>query len=285
VQLLMLMDASGLAVTASDSAVVGKNFAFRQYFQAAMNGQSYTTGLLVGAVAGASGMAYAEPVRGADGKVLGVLVLRMRGAAVAAIVDEVRHDSKLTPFLVDGDGVVIHHPQSDLLYSSLVPLPAAKAAEIRADQRFRRDQVQSLGEAALAGAMLGATRTGYISYRSTQTGQDEIAGYAPVAGHDWVVGVREERAVFEAPLRRLNSTLLWSVALVGLLFTGLALRFARSIVRPIRGLTDAANALKAGDYGAAAVQVDSRDEVGQLGRTFNVMIDVLRQRERERRSD
>jgi len=28
-----------------------------------------------------------------------------------------------------------------------------------------------------------------------------------------------------------------------------------------------------------------RDELGQLGRTFNVMIDVLRQRERERRRD
>ncbi|MDE2158295.1 MAG: HAMP domain-containing protein, partial [Burkholderiales bacterium] len=51
---------------------------------------------------------------------------------------------------------------------------------------------------------------------------------------------------------------------------------------PIRALTDAANALKAGDYERAGVQVASRDEVGQLGRTFNVMIDVLRQRERER---
>jgi len=31
--------------------------------------------------------------------------------------------------------------------------------------------------------------------------------------------------------------------------------------------------------------VHRRDELGQLGRTFNVMIDVLRQRERERRRD
>ena len=100
-----------------------------------------------------------------------------------------------------------------------------------------------------------------------------------------MLGVSEPRAAFEAPLQRLTTTLLWSVALVGLLFTGLALRFARRIVMPIRGLTAAANALKAGDYAAAAVKVDSRDEVGQLGRTFNVMIDVLRQRERERRRD
>jgi HAMP domain-containing protein len=93
------------------------------------------------------------------------------------------------------------------------------------------------------------------------------------------------RTDFEAPLQALDTQLKWSVLLVGLLFTGLALRFARSIVRPIRALTQAAGALKEGQYDGAGVEVQRRDELGQLGRTFNVMIDVLRQRERERRRD
>jgi len=285
VQLMLLMDAAGNAVSSSDPAVQGKNFAFRQYFQVAMTGKSFTTGLVVGAVAGASGMVYAEPVRGADDSVIGVFALRMRGAAVGAIVDEVRHDSQLTSFLIDGDGVIIHHPKAELLYRSLMPLPANELAAIRADQRFRRDRIDSVNETELAAAMVDAKRSGTVSYRSAASGQPTITGYAPVAGHDWIVGVSEPRAAFEAPLQRLTTTLLWSVALVGLLFTGLALRFARRIVMPIRSLTAAANALKAGDYAAAAVKVESRDEVGQLGRTFNVMIDVLRQRERERRRD
>ncbi len=279
VQLVMLMDATGVAVAANDAAVVGRNFAFRRYFQAALAGQSHVTGLLVGAVAGMAGMVCAEPLRGADGRVVGVLVLRMHGRAVAAIVGEVGRDARLTPFLVDGDGVLIHHPQPELLYRSLVPLSAAQLAAIRDDQRFRRDTITSLGATELAQAMVGAQAAGHVSGRSVLTGEDEITGYAPVAGHDWVVGVREARAVFEAPLDELNQHLLVSVALVGLLFTGLALRFARSIVRPIRSLTAATHALKAGDYKAAAVTVESLDEVGQLGRTFNVMIDVLRQRD------
>jgi serine/threonine protein kinase/HAMP domain-containing protein len=285
VQLMLLMDAAGNAVSSSDPAVQGKNFAFRQYFQVAMTGKPFATGLVVGAVAGASGMVFAEPVRDATDRVVGVFALRMRGTAVAAIVDEVRHDSTLTSFLIDGDGVIIHHPKPELLYRSLMPLPADALAAIRADQRFRRNQIHSLNETELAAAMVDARRSGTVSYRSVHSGQAVITGYAPVAGHDWIVGVSEPRASFEAPLQRLTTTLLWSVALVGLLFTGLALRFARRIVMPIRGLTAAANALKAGDYAAAAVKVDSRDEVGQLGRTFNVMIDVLRQRERERRRD
>ena len=71
--------------------------------------------------------------------------------------------------------------------------------------------------------------------------------------------------------------------LVGVLCAGLALRFARGIVAPIRHLTQAANALKAGDFNNATVPVQRKDEIGLLARTFNVMIDVLRQRERERR--
>jgi HAMP domain-containing protein len=130
--------------------------------------------------------------------------------------------------------------------------------------------------------MVGADRLGHVSYHSVQTGREEIAGFAPVPGHDSVVGVSEPRAVFEAPLRALYTSLLISVALVGLLFTGLALRFARGIVRPIRALTGSVRALERGDFDAAAVPTTRRDEIGQLARAFNVMIDVLRQRESAR---
>lgn len=58
--------------------------------------------------------------------------------------------------------------------------------------------------------------------------------------------------------------------------------FARSITRPVVRLTEAANALKDGDYDRANISVTSTDEIGRLARSFNVMIDVLRQRERER---
>ncbi|MBX3634712.1 MAG: HAMP domain-containing protein [Rubrivivax sp.] len=282
VQLIMLMDGAGNALVSSDAEVQGRNFAFRHYFREAMAGRAHTTGIVVGAVAGAAGLFFAEPVRADDGQVIGAMVLRVLGSAVGDILDEVRHDSTLTPLLVDGDGVVIQHPREDLLYRSLAPLPEATQAAMRADQRFRRDRVDALGETALAQAVVGAKAVGDLAFRSALSGRDEIAGYAPVPGHDWVVVVSEPRTVFEAPLRQLYSHLLWSVVLVGLLFTGLALRFARSIVRPVRALTDAAGALKAGDYDGAHVPVQGRDELGRLARTFNVMVEVLRQRDRDR---
>jgi len=103
-----------------------------------------------------------------------------------------------------------------------------------------------------------------------------------VPGTDWTVAVSESRDYFAAPLNQLFLNVLVSVILVGAVFVLLAMLFARTIVKPIEKLTAAAHALKSGDYANANIAVTSNDEVGQLARTFNVMIDVLRQRERER---
>ncbi|MEF7615951.1 cache domain-containing protein [Aquincola sp. MAHUQ-54] len=283
IHLIMVMDTAGVARVSSDPEVMGRNFAFRDYFKAAIGGREHVTGIVVGAVAGQAGMFYAQPVAGADGHIIGCVVLRLRAASFSSILDDVPGGTGRTPFLIDGDGVLIHHPREDLLYRSLAPLPPARAEAIRADQRFRRDSIRSLDMPDLAAAMVGARQQGYIDYRSTVSGASEIAGFAPVAGHDWVVGVTESRTRFEAPLAQLYTHLLWSGLLVGLLFTGLALRFARSIVRPLQALTRAADALKQGELDRVQITATGRDEIGQLQRTFQVMVDVLRQREREHR--
>jgi serine/threonine protein kinase/HAMP domain-containing protein len=198
------------------------------------------------------GVEFAEAVTGDDGRRMGTLVVRLAAAPVVRILDEVRHDSALTPLLVDRRG---RH------------VPAG----------------QPLEEPKLAQAMTQAGQPGHIDYVAARDGEPQIAGYAPVPGLDWVVGVAESRERFEAPLEVLQTRLRWSIGLVGLIAGAFALRFALGIVRPVRDLTRAANALKAGDFHDATVPVRRKDEIGQLVRTFNVMIDVLRQRERERR--
>jgi len=282
IQFVMVMDAAGKVRISTDPELLNRNFGFRDYFKQAMAGHGYSTGIVVGAAAGSAGVFFAEPVRDNSGPVLGAVVLRVKASAFDTILDDVRHDAQLTPFMVDADGVLVHHPRADLMYRSLMPLTVQQQQRIKADQRFRRDRVESLGESALAGAMLGQRAAGHVVYRSVISGVDEIAGFAPVPGHGWMVGVSQTRETFEQPITRLLTHLQLSLALVGLLFVGLGLRFARSVVRPVRALTAGAHALKSGQFEQAYVDVKGRDELGQLARTFNVMVDVLRQRERER---
>jgi serine/threonine protein kinase/HAMP domain-containing protein len=278
----MVMDTAGTALVSTDPQVMGKNFKFREYWKIAMEGRAYMTGVIVGSVAGAAGVYYSRPVV-ADGKVIGAVVLRILAEPIARILAGAQKDHDRIPFLIDADGVVVWHPDERLMFSSLAPIRSEKLAEIVADQRFRRRTIDSLGQTQLAAVMIGARQPGNVTYLSKTTNREEIAGFAPLPGHhDWVVGVSESREYFAAPVDRLFRNVLWSVALVGAIFVLIAVLFARSIVGPIRSLTSGAHALKSGDFDRAHIQVRSNDEVGQLARTFNVMIDVLRQRERER---
>jgi serine/threonine protein kinase/HAMP domain-containing protein len=282
VQFAMVMDTAGKAIASSDPDVMNKNFKFRDYFKQAMEGRPYMTGITVGSVAGKSGVFYSRPVFATDGHtVIGAVVLRILAEPIGRILAGAEGAGQRTPFLIDADGVVIWHPDEKLMYHSLVPLRAEVVDEITADQRFRRARIDSLNQPRLAAAMVGARERGNVAYYSSTTQREEIAGYAPVPGHEWVVGVSESRDYFTKPLDDLFRRVLWSVALAGAVFVLAGMFFARSIVRPVGSLTSAANALKRGEY--ANVPVRSADEIGALARTFNVMIDVLRQRERERR--
>ncbi len=282
-QFVMVMDRSGNAIVATDPEVMGKNFKFREYFKQAMEGHSYMTGIIVGSVAGAAGVFFSRPVFAPDSDtVIGAVVMRVKAEPVARILDAARVDEERVPFLVDGDGVIVWHPDEPL------PLQEPRAAQEGSARRDRcrptlppfPDRHDQPARAGRGDDEYGDR--GHIEYHSRIMKRDEIAGYAPVPLNDWVVGVSESRDYFAAPLARLFQKVILSVVLAGGIFVALALIFARSIVRPIQALTESANALKNGDYENANIEVRSADEVGQLARTFNVMIDVLRQRERER---
>ena len=285
VQAVMLLDNAGTAQVSSEAPTQGTSHALRPYFTVAQGGKAYTSGLVAGSTANASSASSAsslfsaEPVRGDNGAVLGVLALRLSGDAVSGILQRAQRPG-LTPFMVDGDGVLVQHPHADLRYRSLMPLPAAKQAEIRADQRFRRDEITSVGEAPLARALLTAQAPGSLAYDSAVSGSAALAGYAPVAGHDWVVAVSEARSDVQAPLARLHAELLGGALGVAALMSGVAWLLARRITKPVRAVTHAMQELQAGDFEDARVKTERSDEIGQLARTFNALSDSLRQRER-----
>jgi class 3 adenylate cyclase len=79
-------------------------------------------------------------------------------------------------------------------------------------------------------------------------------------------------------LHELDATIVQGMAAGALLAVALAIIVARRLTRPVIALTGAAARVAGGDLGAT-LPVRSRDEVGQLTRAFNTMVDGLRQRE------
>jgi diguanylate cyclase (GGDEF)-like protein len=96
-----------------------------------------------------------------------------------------------------------------------------------------------------------------------------------------VVAVLQRRlAEGLAPFRRISASFFWlTLAGLSMLVAG-SLVIARSITRPVQRLAEAAARVQQGDY-TRHVDVEHKDEIGQLAVSFNHMLDGIVSRERQ----
>ena len=205
-----VMDRDGVFAASTNPQVVGRNYAFREYFQHAFAGERYASDLLFGSTSGEPGVYFSAPVRQA-GAIVGVVVIKLRGEVLGAILDSLHTEETATPFLVDSEGVLIHHPDPRLRFTSLTALNAAQANEVLKVKRYPVKEVRSLGLADIARRM-AAGAPGYARFTSPLDGTLQVMGFAPLGQQHWMVAVSEPEARFAAPLNALFHNALLSLA-------------------------------------------------------------------------
>ena len=282
IELIMILDSEANVLASTKPDYVGRNLGFREYYKTAISGSNYISRMEVGTASGKAGLYFSAPIHNGSGLVSGVAVMKMRGLAVTDMLDAYRRGNDRVAFAVDGDGVVIHHPDPRALYHSLTELPPALHKQIIEEKRFGTDNIPSLGLDALAARINGKREQGHIDLPRLLNGAPEIVGYAPLQNHDWFVMISESEHVFSLPLQHLYRNAVISALIAGALFSILALYLARSFVRPINDLSSAAEAVRQGDYANAHATIFHDDEFGRLARTFNTMVTGVQARERER---
>ncbi len=104
-----------------------------------------------------------------------------------------------------------------------------------------------------------------------------IGRYVPIQGTDWAVVVEMSTREAYAGVNRMQWVLM-GLTLLGIVVAG-ALGFAVSqrFSRPIRALTMSAQRIGEGDLYAEVVEVRRQDEIGVLARTFNQMVENIKQ--------
>ena len=134
INIVSVFDGKGTVVAHSNPVYVGLDYSFRDYVQAGLNGQEYTSGILVGTTDGQPGIISAAPVSGDQG-IIGAVSMRIRGQLVSEILQKTLNlDSKqileedlsaIDIYLVNQYGIVMSHSdsQSEWLYKSLGVLP------------------------------------------------------------------------------------------------------------------------------------------------------------------
>ncbi len=86
----------------------------------------------------------------------------------------------------------------------------------------------------------------------------------------WLVIISQDLRSYDAPFQRQNETLTLLTMLIAIGAAGLAYMGSNYLVQPIANLTEAAEKIAKGDLATRAA-INTEDEIGLLGRTFNSM--------------
>ena len=142
---------------------------------------------------------------------------------------------------------------------------------------------------ALAGLVQGDMRIEVRSAKSLGKGMDdasvEIAASGPkiadevrtetaVGYGDWTIHVQEPRARIEEGYLRARHLVLIGIGIAIAIASLASFVFASRVLRPVKTLTATATRLEHGDL-SARCGIDRRDEIGQLGRSFDAMATAL----------
>ena len=116
---------------------------------------------------------------------------------------------------------------------------------------------------------------------TTPEGAHVVGSALHIERFDWTLAVEQDYDVAFAPaLGAMHEVLPINLAIV-LAFALIALAIARSIVRPIRALSDSAGRIASGETDIEIAEVPGEDEIGVLSRALREMVDRLRRHQVE----
>lgn len=109
-----------------------------------------------------------------------------------------------------------------------------------------------------------------------ERGEPILAAFAPVPGLPWSVVQHQPSDVALAPLQRMTERAITMTLLAAALAAALSAAAALVLLRPLERLRHAAEAIAGGDLSRRGLSLGRRDEIGDLGRTFDRMAEALR---------
>jgi methyl-accepting chemotaxis protein len=219
-ELIVVADESGIVFADSNhGSQQGVSVADRSYFQRVKADEAAAVSDPVKSKSsGKPGVPVCAPVLAKDGTFAGVLMAVLKIDFLMNRIQSVKVGETGYPFVVNGDGLVIAHPESDLI--------------------FEKNLANEEGMEGIMEQML-AQKTGVDTY--VFQGKGKHAGFAPIPLAGWSVGFTQETAEFLADAQSIrNVTLIFSAAFLSLTILAV-LVFARSVTRPVKRIIDGLN--------------------------------------------
>jgi len=279
-----LLDLAGNVTVATQVALEGKSLAFHAYVREALRGAPVISNIHLAEpeVGRAATIAYVVPLVGPDQKPIALLALWVKATA---LWDIARSSNLLAgpgsfAVLFDQEGVRIAHTYSrDIVFHPGGALDPKVLEEFVAEERFGTSTRKLLMD-------VRPFPEQFERARAKSPNRDVFRGFAPV-NKTWNYGVGRRfettpwTMFYMVPEASLNAEisgmtrrkLLFATAII-LLALATGLLFARAILQPVSSLATATGLLASGVLDARVGAI-RRDEIGQLGASFDAMADRI----------
>lgn len=253
-----LLDTSGI------SQFDGNDYSGRDYFQAAIKGETFVSVPTVSKITGELSIMVAAPLW-QDGipnsRITGVVYFVPNETFLNDIMKSIEVSKNSNAFMLDENGNIIAHKNIDLVRNQENTIEQAKTDS-------------SLQKLANLESKMIAGETGFGSYSSE--GVAQYLAYAPVSGTDgWSFAISAYASDFLADTYR-NIAIIAALVVVIILGTVLISVFvSNSLANPIRMCVQRIQKLQEGDLTSPVPEFDRKDEIGLLVNATKQIVYVL----------
>lgn len=237
------------------------NIGDRDYFKAIIGQgkEQATSELLISRSTGQPIITIAQAVRNDQNKIQGLLAVTLLVETITEIVDEIQIGQSGYASIVDRDGLVLAHPDSTIRMQ-LKLQDSAKLGFVGFDQAGRDMRSSTFG----------------MNLIKTPTGEEELIFHRDIPNSPgWDLAIIIPRTQLLSEVSHLLRLVVIISAVVLLVALTVSFFIAMGIAKPITTLAGNIETMARGDL-RSSVDIERKDEVGQMAGAFNAMTQDLR---------
>ncbi len=228
----------------------------------AFNGEANVSDVIISRVTNEAIVVCAVPIV-RDGSVVGVVIGRCDGRFLTDITDDLGFGDSGYAYMVNDTGTIVAHPNTEYVMNQWNPIEESKTDS----------NLQSL--AGTIQKMIDEKR-GVSVYNFS--GNNLYAGYVPIEGTNWILGVTANEDEVLEDVYTLQKTISLVVIIVLVVAVVVCYFVGRSLAKPVILAVNQAKKIADLDVTQDIPEMlrKRNDEIGQLGSAFQIIMDNIR---------